>query len=161
MTSSRKIGIYVIFFLTLLSVVILKQITKVADLPIERVLKRDKEIEGILEKSLTLKLGVQYALVATENGYYPCYNCITPTIYLKYGEVWKYGKTCIGEDKRYSDLKAKKLFFQIQFIGTEEQCLIVEKQKIYSYFLLPENIERTTGTGTQPLMRPPGNKIDR
>jgi hypothetical protein len=161
MTLTRKTTILGIFFLTLLSLVILHQVVKVPDLPITRAEKRDREIEGILEKVLTSKLGVQYALVAAENGYYPCYNCVTPIIYLKRGEVWKYGKTCLNQRQRYNDLDEKNLTFIPQFAGTEEQCLIMEKQKIYNYFLLPKNIERATGTGTQPLMRPPGNKIDR
>jgi len=32
---------------------------------------------------------------------------------------------------------------------------------IYGYFLLPENVDRATRTGTLPLIPPPGNKIDR
>ncbi len=120
------------------------------------------EIEGIKVRTYKPRQCVQYALVAAIDGFYPCYNSTgLPTIYLKFGEVWKYGKTCIGEDKRYPDLKSRKLLFQIQFVGTEEQCLIVEKEKIYNYYLSPENIERASRTGTLPLIRPPGNKIDR
>ena len=159
---TRKFVSYAIFFTALLSVVILHQIIQTPELPITRVAKRDLEIEGILKKTLTIKMGVQYALTATKDGYYPCYNCEGSTvIYLKFGEVWKYGKTCLTQNQRYNNLDERNLNFEIEFVGTEEQCLIVEKQKIYNYFLLPENIARATSSGTKPLMRPPGNKIDR
>jgi len=161
MTLTRKIGIYAIFFLTLLSVIILHQTIKITDLPIARAEKCDKEIEGILKKALTLKFGVQYALVAVKDGFYPCYNGEMTMIFLKKGEVWKYGKTCLTQEQRYNDLKERNLVFIPQFVGIEEQCLIMEKQKIYNYYLLQENIERALKTGTKLLIRPPGNKIDR
>jgi hypothetical protein len=163
MVLTKKIYVFGLFLVSLLfSVVILHQSGAPPSLPINRELKRDKEIAEILKKALTLKLCVQYALVAAEDGYYPCYNGETTTIYLKRGEVWKYGKTCNGEIGRYpTGLPAPNLSFRVQLVGTEEQCLIMEKEKIYNYYLLPENIERAARTGTQPLMRPPGNKIDR
>ncbi len=40
-------------------------------IPLERVLKRDREIEGILEKEYPLNFCVQYALIATADGYFP------------------------------------------------------------------------------------------
>ncbi len=126
-------------------------------IPLERVLKRDREIARIRVKDYRFEACVQYALVATEDGWYPCYECATGMIFLKKGEVWKYGKTCIGEDKRYATgLPFKNLDFVSQFGGTEEECLIVEKQKIYNYPNLPECQNRGIF-----LLRPPGNKIDR
>jgi len=126
-------------------------------IPISRVLKRDTEIDNILKKEYADKLCIQYALVATKDGWYPCYNCPTPLIYMYVGEVWKYGKTCNGQAGRYPNgFPAKNLTFLAQFYGTEQLCLIEEKFKIYSYFLLPENQSRTI-----ILLRPPGNKIDR
>jgi hypothetical protein len=46
------------------------------------------------------------------------------------------------------------LQYVIQFEGTEEECLIREREKIYHYALLPENLARKI-----PLIRPPGNKM--
>lgn len=163
MTLTRKTTILGIFFLTLLSVLVLYKAHSPISLPIARERKMVGEIEGIKTKTYDLKICEQYALLALENGFFPCYNCEgTAKIYLKIGEVWKYGKTCNGVQGRYpSGLPNPNLRYQMQFTGTEEQCLIIEKQKIYSYILLPENVLRAKETGTQPLMRPPGNKIDR
>lgn len=123
----------------------------------DRVLKRDREIEGILTKEYPLDFCVQYALITTEAGYYPCYGCSSGQIYLYSGEVWKYGKTCNGEKGRYSNgLPFPNLKFVVQLEGTETMCLIEEKRKIYAYPALPECLKRNI-----KLLRPPGNKIDR
>jgi len=123
----------------------------------ERENKKQKEINGILKKVYTNNFCVQYALIATINDYYVCYECNNKQIYLKAGEVWKYGKTCNGVFGRYPDgLPYPNLKFVVQFEGTEAMCLIEEKHKIYSYTSLPECINRTI-----KLIRPPGNKIDR
>ena len=129
-------------------------------LPVERLQKLQAELTKILAKTATGKICVQYALVATVDGYYPNYNR-GGMIFLKAGEIYKYGKTCIGADRRYRDLKQKKLIFVPQFRGTAEECLIVEKIKIYNYLVHPENINRARKTKTALLLRPPGNKIDR
>ena len=126
-------------------------------IPVARVLKRDKEIARIKTKTVTHTYCVQYALIATAEGYYPCYNCLEGTIYLHIGEVWKYGKTCNGESGRYpSGLPYKNLTFLPEFYGNNVMCLVQEKMKIYSYPLLPECQQREI-----KLVRPPGNKIDR
>jgi hypothetical protein len=126
-------------------------------LPKERVLKRDKEIEHILSKEYENDFCVQYALVATEEGYFPCYSCAGCQIYLYPGEIWKYGKTCKGESGRYPNgFPVPNLKFVIQFEGTESACLVEEKRKIYAYEYLPECQKRNI-----KLLRPPGNKIDR
>ncbi len=126
-------------------------------IPLHRILKRDAEIERIIEKDYSFDQCVQYALIATRNGWYPCFNCSDGKIYLSIGEVWKYGKTCIGELKRYAQgLPYKNLKFEPQYYGTEKECLIEEKTKIYEYPNLPECQKRSI-----KLMRPPGNKIDR
>jgi len=65
------------------------------------VLKRDREIDRIREKVRNFEPCVQYALVARVDGYYPCYECVEKTIYLKAGEIWKYGKTCLTVTERY------------------------------------------------------------
>jgi len=123
----------------------------------DRVLKRDKEIDSIITKNYSSNFCVQYALVATTSGNFPCYNCSSGNVYLFAGEIWKYGKTCNGASGRYPNgLPFPDLKFVIQFEGTEEQCLIEEKRKIYAYPTLPECQNRKI-----KLLRPPGNKIDR
>jgi len=141
----------ILFFVVGLSVLLF------TTLPRSRVLKRDIEIDNILKKDLTKEYCIQYALITTSEGYYPCYDCLDGKIYLYIGEVWKYGKTCNGEEGRYPNgLPIKNLAFIPQFYGTEQQCLIQEKYQIYSYPLLPECQQRE-----EVLIRPPGNKIDR
>jgi len=124
--------------------------------------KKLKEIEQIKQKPAKEKFNTSescevYSLRAIENGYYPCYNCGNEnTIYLFKGEIWKYGKTCIGEEKRYGNLDELSLIYKREFTGTEKECLIIEKEKIYNYPSLPECLKRK-----QKLIRPAGNKIDR
>jgi hypothetical protein len=48
------------------------------------------------------------------------------------------------------------LLYQVEYKGTVEDCLIQEAHKIYNYATLPENLKRA-----KPLIRPPGNKVDR
>lgn len=132
------------------------------ELPLERLQKLEAELDRILSKTTGRQLCEQYALVATKTGWYPCYNCGTEIlILLKAGETWKYGKTCIGEEKRYGNLRDRNLLFVPEFEGNEIECLIIEKIKIYNYLVHPENIKRAYQAGIIPLLRPPGNKIDR
>ncbi len=100
----------------------------------------------------------QYVLIAGLSDWYPCYNCNdNKFIFLQAGEVWKYGVTVKGEKQRYrSGLPAKELVYLMQFRGPLHECLKKEKIKIYNYAILPENLKRTN-----PLIRPPGNKVDR
>ncbi len=127
----------------------------------ERLQKLQAELAKILAKEATGRWCLQYALVTTIDGYYPCYNT-GGMIYLKAGEVWKYGKTCNGESGRYSGgLPYYNLRFEPQFRGQELDCLLIEKIKIYNYIVHPENISRARRTKTLVLLRPPGNKIDR
>jgi len=127
-------------------------------LNIERTKKMVKEIERIESKTRDDFPCVQYALVADIEGWYPCYNCLDrSTIYLHKEEVWKYGKTCLGEEGRYKGkLPVAGLRFMVQFTGTEKECLIQEKLKIYNYPNLPECKKRDF-----ILLRPAGNLIDR
>jgi len=124
--------------------------------------KKLKEIENIKSKAEKAKFNNNescktYSLRTRKNGYYPCYNCVNmDSIFLFSNEVWKYGKTCIGEDKRYTNLEELNLRFYTEFIGTEKECLIREKELIYSYPTLLECLKRDFY-----LIRPPGNKIDR
>jgi|APTNR8051073442_1049403.scaffolds.fasta_scaffold08830_5 hypothetical protein len=101
----------------------------------------------------------QYALIANVAGYYPCFTCPdgSTTIYLYKGEVWKYGTTRKGEQKRYpgKTYGAPNLSFIVQFQGDLSACLKMEKIKIYNYPLLPEATKRAIR-----LFRPPGNTND-
>lgn len=99
----------------------------------------------------------QYVLIAMVEGEYPCYHCEgQATIYLKVGEIWKYGVTKIGKDKRYSNAPIDpRLRYRVEYKGDIGTCLRLEKIKIYQYAELLENIQRV-----QPLIRPPGNKND-
>lgn len=99
----------------------------------------------------------QYALVATQNNWYTCYNCGEDTkIYLYIGEVWKYGISKNGS-KRYSRsfYTNSKLGYYKQYEGTLTDCMKRELDQIYKYPLLPENLKRD-----KKLSRPPGNKED-
>lgn len=118
----------------------------------ERQAKLDRELEEIDN-------AVQYALVASSDGFYPCYSCTNgqKTIFLKFGEVWKYGITRKGQEERYpnQNFGAPNLIFIRQVLGTYSECLKAEKTMIYSYPLLPETQAREI-----ILIRPPGNKYD-
>jgi hypothetical protein len=115
----------------------------------ERQAKLDKELEGLDE-------AVQYALIAEEDGYYECYNCgIDKSIFLKKGEVWKYGYTTMERRYAYTYLSRMKLTFVPQYSGSLGECAKEEKRKIYHYPMLPENLVRSFR-----LPRPPGNKQD-
>ena len=113
--------------------------------------KLQKELEELDEAE-------QYVLIAGLPGWYPCYNCHGVTlIFLEAGHVWKYGVTTKGEKQRYrAGLPAEELLYLVQFRGPLQECLKEEKIKIYNYAILPENLKRA-----KPLIRPPGNKIDR
>jgi len=118
----------------------------------ERQAKRDRELEEIDN-------AVQYALIATIDGEYPCLSCPfgLKVIYLYKGNVWKYGVTRKGEAERYpgGNYGAPNLLFLPMFYGTFSECLKQEKILIYNYPLLPEAIAREV-----ILARPPGNKYD-
>ncbi|GJM32100.1 MAG: hypothetical protein DHS20C18_11010 [Saprospiraceae bacterium] len=118
----------------------------------ERQAKLDRELEEIDNAK-------QYALIAGEEGYYPCYICpeSKKTIFLNIGEVWKYGVTRKGEKGRYpgENYGAPDLIFVTQFEGHYAACLKKEKIMIYNYPLLPEAQRRKI-----ILLRPPGNKYD-
>jgi hypothetical protein len=111
-----------------------------------------------LEKELkNFDKAEQYALIASVEGEYPCFSCEDGlTIHLNIGEVWKYGVTRIGKNRRYGAVMADpRLRYIIEYKGDIAECMRLEKIKIYNYALLPENTKRII-----PLIRPPGNKND-
>jgi len=150
-TISLKTSLLILAILTTFVVFFFK-------LSIERAAKKAREIERIESHSFQYQDCEQYALIADESGWFPCYNCGTSdSIYLYKGEVWKYGKTCFGEQGRYPNgLPCEYLKFKVEFSGTEKECLVMEKEKIYNYPNLPESLKRNIF-----LERPAGNKIDR
>ena len=130
---------------------------QIKDLPIpaEKLDKLIAEIVGIKSKVRKGDPCDQYVLKASISGWYACVH--RGTIFLQTGEIWKIGKTCLGENGRYpQNLPDDRLLYFPEFKGTAEQCLIVEKVKLYSYFLSPENQKRE-----KPLPLPSGNKIHR
>ena len=151
-TTSLKNGL---IFLAIITTFVLFFFIK---LSLERAAKKAKEIERIESHSYSKTVCEQYALLARKDGWYPCLRCGgRDSIYLYKNEVWKYGKTCNEQDGRYpSGLPNRDLRYRIQFEGTEQECLIEEKNKIYAYPELQECRKRSFY-----LERPPGNKIDR
>jgi hypothetical protein len=144
-----------------IALVIIYAATHLDDIPF--LVERDGEYDLSSDRKAKLKReldeidkAMQYVVYASDPGYYPCYNCPTATIYLHEGEVWKYGTTRIGLDRRYKpqDL-LRGLIYNPEFFGNYAECLKQEKIKIYYYATLPENTTREV-----PLMRPPGNKVD-
>jgi len=116
---------------------------------------REAQMEQRLKR---LEQCEQYVLLAKFSGVYPCYSCgVDSTIFLKAGEVWKYGITIRGEKGRYSNtwVTSLGLRYRVQYRGSIQDCLQQETLKIYQYALLPENTRRKP-----PLVRPPGNKVD-
>lgn len=116
-----------------------------------RMEKLQKELEEMEDAE-------QYVLLAAVPGYYTCYNCLDKkNIFLNLNEVWRYGVTTKTEKGRYPNgLPHPNLAYVPQFLGSLQECLKEEKKKIYHYAVLPENLKRE-----RPLIRPPGNKIDR
>jgi len=144
--------------LLILAIVSTFAVTFFIRLSIERAAKKAREIERIESHSFKYNNCEQYALIAAKDGWFPCYNCGTSdSIYLYEKEVWKYGKTCFGEKGRYPNgLPYKNLQYKVELEGTEKECLIMEKEKIYNYPNLPECQKRSI-----ILIRPAGNKIDK
>lgn len=116
-----------------------------------------KRSEKLHRDTLNLESSEQYALRATTSKYYPCLSCpYRDSIFLYTNEVWKYGTTINGQNKRYGNsLYAQSLFYEVEFRGTIDECLKQERIKIIRYPLLPENIKRKN-----PIARPPGNPND-
>lgn len=112
----------------------------------EKLQKRLKEIDE----------AEQYALIANEDGWYPCNHPGRATFYLKAGEIWKYGTTTKGKLGRYSIkyLAGTKVSYIVQFEGTIAECLKEEQRKLFFYPYLPENLARPE---KYRLPRPPYN----
>ncbi len=135
----------------------------------ERVKKFERAIKRIVFRRHNKENCEQYALIAVRSAWFPLLKwgeaVASDSILLNEGEIWKYGKTCLGELGRYpgqiyySDgkwfLDNDKIRYLKQFKGSEKECIIIERTKIYNYPLLPECIKRK-----RKLIRPPGSKND-
>ncbi len=117
---------------------------------------RTQDLERQVEE---LEQAEQYVLLARTDGHYICYHCNTGTCFLQNGMVWKYGVTRKGMSGRYKTkwLIGMKLRYQVQFVGTHQECLIQEKSKIILYPLHHDNMVRQVN---ERMARPPGNKSD-
>ena len=89
--------------------------------------------------------GFTYQLEATKNGYYRNVRN-NEMVYMKKGDVWKYGETTQGE-KRYSDNSYENTNFNMKpiFYRTKTEILIQEKIMLIRYFVEHQQL-------------PPGNK---
>lgn len=115
-----------------------------------------KEEEKLQKRLKEIDEAEQYALIANEDGWYPCNHPGRATFYLKAGEVWKYGTTTKGQFGRYSlnYMEEINVFYFIQFKGSIAECLKEEQRKLYNYPYLPENLARPV---KDRLPRPPYN----
>ena len=111
------------------------------------IMKMQREIEGI-ERRAGGPQGYQYSLRSTIASRYICFNCFSGSMNLAVGDVWKFGETT--SRSRYSDayLTRGSLRMLPEFYGNQVQIKVVEKMKIYNYFLQNGHL-------------PPGNKIFR
>ncbi|MEM8527452.1 MAG: hypothetical protein AAGG68_22620 [Bacteroidota bacterium] len=92
--------------------------------------ERQEKMERELEEYENAE---QYVIKASYNGYYPCFNCGgRKELYLYRGEVWRYGVTKRGQSGRYPQgMPFDGLIYEVQFIGSIYECLVLEKKKIY------------------------------
>lgn len=120
---------------------------------------KEWRLEELDKKIKEFEEAEQYALIAKADGQYICYVCNRGTCFLQKGMVWKYGVTRRGVDKRYpgDSLFKMNLYYQIEFQGTHQECLIEEKRKIFLYPLYHDNMVRKA---SERMLRPPGNKND-
>ncbi len=111
------------------------------------VLKATYEIEKIRTRPNPGPAGVQYSLRATVAGVYPSVR--GGTVNLSVGDVWKFGEST-NPEHRYTQtyLNTMSLKRVDEFWGNQRAIKIVEKAKIYNYFLQNGNL-------------PAGNKIFR
>ncbi len=168
-TSFRYLFIFFIFAIAIITTYLIIHEDETHELTKERVKKFEKAIRRIVFRRHNKENCEQYALVAVRSAWFPLLKwgevVASDSILLNEGEIWKYGKTCLGELGRYpgqiyySDdkwlLDRRKIRYERQFIGSEKECLIEERKNIYNYPLLPECIKRK-----RKLIRPPGSKND-
>jgi len=166
---SKKEGIFVqkpnkFFWIGLFLMLLCVAIYKISE---ERERKLAQSLAKI-EREHQQPVCEQYVLLARKDDYYPCLSCKDRhTIFLRIGEVWRYGVTGEkGELGRYPNhvyynkkgikLNEEYLIYRTQFKGTRQECLKEELRKIIKYPELPECLVRNFF-----LERPAGNPQDR
>ncbi|MEM9884356.1 MAG: hypothetical protein AAF849_00570 [Bacteroidota bacterium] len=107
-----------------------------------------------------------YMLTAINAGYFLCKHCPTGKFYLNLGEVYRYGTTGIGQNKRGFSrqwLNDKRLNFVIIMKGDIATVKAEEAALIGGYAILPENLARPLAGSTKAkpywyrLVLPAGN----
>ncbi|MEZ4927924.1 MAG: hypothetical protein R3A50_16695 [Saprospiraceae bacterium] len=119
-----------------------------------------KEKAKLEQKIREIDDSEQYALIANNNGWYPCLHSGRSSYYLLKGEIWKYGVTSKGQFGRYTVkfLRNNNVSYIIEFKGNMAECLKMEQIKLFNYPFLPENMTRPIN---DRLPRPPYNPIMR
>ena len=100
----------------------------------ENMLKRQEQQITRLAQKNRPEEGYLYQLEVLQDGYYR--NVRTNSmVYMKQGDVWKYGETTQGK-RRYSRTSYEATHFKMQplFYGTKTEILIQEKIMLYWYF---------------------------
>ena len=111
----------------------------------ENMLKRQEQQIIRLSQKNRPGDGFLYQLEVKKDGFYK--NVRTNSlIYMKQGDVWKYGETTQGK-KRYNSSSYEAAYFEMHplFYGTKTEILIQEKIMLYWYYF-------------QNGQLPPGNK---
>jgi hypothetical protein len=149
---------WILWLLLILAAIIVGALPFIGGTPSHKPIEKPEDIPVEVDSIYELwryDQAEQYVLTAKVDGWYSCPSCTDGArIYLKAGEVWKYGVTINGQSGRYSDdyLSENKLHYYIQYKGRIGDCLKMEKAKIHFYPILPENLARI-----KPLTMPPGN----
>ncbi len=168
-TRFRNLFIFLIFAITVITAYLIVYEDGTHELTKERVKKFERAIRRTVKRKHKKIDCEQYVLKAAKSAWYPLLQwgkaVAQDSIWLNEGDVWKYGITCVGEMGRYPGqiyyndgkylLDRSRLSFFTQLRGTEKECKIEEKRKIYNYPLLPEYIARK-----RKIIRPPGHKND-
>ncbi len=168
-TKFKKLFVFLIFALAAIISYLIINEEGTLELPEVRVIKLKKAVKRTEKRKHKKIYCEQYVLRAIKSAWYPLLHwgvaVAKDSIWLNKNEVWKYGITCVGELRRYpgqiyySDgnkiLNRFDLVYVTQFKGTEKECKIEEKRKIYNYPLLLECVARKI-----KLERPPGCKND-
>ena len=155
---TRKLPFLIMVGLLLLSGAIILKVTFTNE---SEASKLGPKEEAKLQKRLKeIDDAEQYALLAKNDGFYPCIINGFKPYYLKAGEVWKYGVTTKSERGRYSIkfLVHNDVLYLVQFRGNIAECLKMEQIKLFMYPFLPENLARPLEL---QLPRPPYNPIMR
>lgn len=157
-TPERRKPAFLILLTALLITVLIQKLFVEGGLSGSRLTPKERKK---LEKRLReIDDSEQYALIALEDGWYPCLHSGRTRYFLKKGEVWKYGVTSKGKFGRYDAdfLFKNNVFYSPEFFGNFAECLKREQIKLFHYHNLPENLARPPA---ERLSRPPYNRIKR